>query len=126
MSIDTKPRIVVVDDDEAIRDSLLTLLKLEGWEAQAFENGQEFLDAFDPDRDKCVLLDINMPIMNGYEVIDALHTMNHKIPIVLITSVDLKRTREQLFNLGVVSILLKPLENDQLFSVISKILDSQN
>jgi len=118
----SEPKIFIVDDDEGVRDSLATLLKSEGWDVHAFENGREFLEAFDVAERGCLLLDLNMPIMGGREVVEALLARECKIPVIVITSDDNARINSGLLHLGVVKVLQKPLNHEALFEVINQVV----
>ena len=74
--------IFVVDDDEALRRSLVMLLVSLGHGVQAFSSGEAFLDAVDPKTTGCVILDLRMPGMNGAEVFDRLR--RHHSPLVVV------------------------------------------
>jgi len=115
-------KIFIVDDDESIRDSLTTLLKSEGWEVDAFENGHDFLEAYAPIKGGCLLLDLNMPIMSGHEVIKALNAKGYKIPVIVITSVEDTRIKSRLLNLGVTEVITKPLNHELLFETINQVI----
>ena len=115
-------KIYVVDDDEGVRDSLTILCKSEGWQVDAFENGREFLDAFDPAQNGCLLLDLNMPVMNGHELIKILNTRGYSIPVIVITSDEDARTKSRLLDLGVIAVFNKPLDHDLLFDTINRVV----
>lgn len=80
-----EPTIFIVDDDEAVRDSLKALLESAGLKVQAYGSGQEFLNANDPSRSGCLLLDIRMPDMSGLEVQEELVAKQDNLPIIMIT-----------------------------------------
>ena len=60
-----KPTVFIVDDDEAMRDSLGLLMKSVGFDYETYSNGQDFLDKYEVGRGGCLLLDIRMPGMDG-------------------------------------------------------------
>jgi FixJ family two-component response regulator len=120
-SVTSGSKIYVVDDDEGVRDSLTILLESEGWQVDSFENGQDFMAAYVPSTSSCLLLDLNMPVMGGREVIDALKDKGDRIPVIVITSVEDPGLRPRLQNLGVTEVLEKPLDHDLLFEVINMV-----
>ncbi len=77
--------VYIVDDDEAVRDSLQILLDAVGYETQAFSCGPDFLDACDSSFKGCVLLDVRMPQMSGLEVQERLRTICPDLPVIIIT-----------------------------------------
>ena len=80
-----KSRILVVDDEAAIRDSLRMTLEYEGYEFIGAATGQEGLALVEREAPDLVLLDVKMPGMDGLEVLDRLRSMNETLPIVVIS-----------------------------------------
>src|SRR5258707_13955719 len=80
-----KSRILVIDDEAAIRDSLRMTLEYEGYEVLAAATGQEGLTVAERDAPDLVLLDVKMPGMDGIEVLERLRNMNEALPIVMIS-----------------------------------------
>src|SRR5690349_20686080 len=80
---ETEKLVAIVDDDASVRTSLSRLLRAAGYAVAAFAGGAEFLQsAATPD---CLLLDLNMPGMNGLEVLARLEAHGRKIPTIIIT-----------------------------------------
>ena len=77
--------VYVVDDDEAVRDSLSVLLRSVGYQAQTFESAMEFLESFDADQHGCLVADIRMPGMSGLDLQTALNKDGSELPIIFIT-----------------------------------------
>jgi len=80
-----KPRILVIDDEGAIRDSLRMILEYEDYQFVGAASGQEGIAAVQRERPDLVLLDIKMPGMDGLEVLRKLHAMDETLPIVMIS-----------------------------------------
>jgi two-component system, LuxR family, response regulator FixJ len=80
-----KPTVFVVDDDEAIRDSLMLLLHAEGLLAASFASADAFLDTYRAGTPGCVIADVRMPGMTGIELMERLHAAGAAIPVILIT-----------------------------------------
>lgn len=120
----TKPPCVfVVDDDDAVRSSLRLLLKSVGQTAEAYPSAQAFLDAFDPDRPGCLVLDIRMPGMSGLELQQKLNAMHAITPIVFITGHgDVPMAVEAMQN-GAVDFIQKPFRDQDLLDRINQALD---
>lgn len=82
-------RVLVVDDDQGIRESLMDLLELEGFETACATNGQEALEALRSGPEPCVVfLDLMMPVMDGWQVLASRQSdpRLRKIPVVVITA----------------------------------------
>ena len=77
--------IYVVDDDEAVRDSLEALLSSEGFETAPCSSAEEFLRHFDPPGAACVLLDVRMPGMDGLTMLERLGGDRKGVPVVILT-----------------------------------------
>src|SRR5439155_24073442 len=84
-STSAQTRILVVDDEEYVRDLLRDILENEGCEAVVAEGGRQALSLFENGRFDAVFTDIGMPDMNGWELSRALRQRNHNIPVVVIT-----------------------------------------
>ena len=113
----SKPMIAIVDDDESVCRAMQRLVRSLGMEADTFASGQEFIDlieampSFHPD---CVVLDVQMPGMNGLEVQEQLLSSGSGLPVIFITAHDDIGAREQALAAGAVAFLRKPF-NDELF-----------
>lgn len=117
------PCVFVVDDDDAVRSSLRLLLKSVGQTAEAYPSAQAFLDAFDPDRPGCLVLDIRMPGMSGLELQQKLNAMHAITPIVFITGHgDVPMAVEAMQN-GAVDFIQKPFRDQDLLDRINQALD---
>ena len=114
--------ICIVDDDEAVRDSLQAMAEVHQLVADVFESGRKFLEAHDPAHHACVLLDLKMPEMSGLEVLKSLKTRESSTPVVLMTAVIGSITEEQARQAGAVALLEKPIRHQQLVDTIRPIL----
>jgi FixJ family two-component response regulator len=113
----SKPLIAIVDDDESVCRAMKRLVRSLGMEANAFSSGQEFIDlietmpSFQPD---CVVLDVQMPGMNGLEVQERLASSGNRLPVIFITAHDEAGVRDRALAAGAVAFLRKPF-NDESF-----------
>ncbi len=82
---DVEPTIFIVDDDDAMRESLDELISAMRLKTRCFESAESFLQAYNSDCLGCVILDIHMPGMNGIELQDYLISVNSQLPIIIIT-----------------------------------------
>jgi FixJ family two-component response regulator len=113
----TKPLIAIVDDDESVCRAIRRLVRSLGMEAEAFTSGRDFIElmdampSFQPD---CLVLDVQMPGMNGLDVQEELASRNSPLPIVFITAHDELGVRERVLSAGALAFLCKPFK-DELF-----------
>lgn len=80
-----KQTVFVIDDDDMVRKSLVRSLKKRGFEVEAYQSAEAFLERFDENKTGCVVLDYGMPGMNGLELQEKLMSENLLIPIIFIT-----------------------------------------
>jgi len=117
----TKPKILLVDDDPAIRQILVRLLTEEDYLVLTAANGVEALALTGPANFDLVLLDLNMPVKDGWETYEQLSSHNPLLPIILITA-----RPNQFFPAlasGVGALLEKPLNFTELFHTIHELLE---
>jgi FixJ family two-component response regulator len=81
----TEPRVYIIDDDEAMRDSLKWLLESRGLEVELYASGEEFLKAFDSSFCGCLVLDVRMPGMSGLDLYEQLQVRASTLPVIFIT-----------------------------------------
>ena len=116
--------VVVVDDDESVRESLPDLLKEFGLTVLTFSSAEEFLASGSLGRTSCLLLDIAMPGMTGLDLQQELNRREQKIPIIFITARRDDSTRKRVLEQGAVDILLKPFSDTALRQALSKAMGS--
>ena len=80
------PLISVVDDDQSVRESLARLIRSVGFSVKVFGSAEEFLSGSDSRQADCLILDIRMPGMNGFELQRELSTTNRELPVIFITA----------------------------------------
>lgn len=115
--------VFLVDDDEDIRRTLSRALKRRGFEVEAFASAQEFLDAFEPDRPGCLVLDYGMPGMTGLELQDHLNEAGATIPIIFITGHGGVPESVRAIRSGAVDFLEKPFRQSVLIEQIQAAFD---
>jgi len=113
--------IVIVDDDEAVRDSLRFSLIVEGFAVRTFAGGQQLLSESPLPAGDCFVVDQNMPDMDGLDLIAELRTRNLTAPAILITSHPNAAVREQAAAAGV-PIVEKPLLDFALMDSVRRSL----
>ncbi len=116
-------RIVVVDDNPQIRDMLEDLLTEDGYEVTVAENGAEGLEAVKKVKPHLILLDIDMPDMNGVETLKRIRELDTRVGVVMITGNNTMEMMEQCRSHGAYDYLTKPFDLEYLkFCVYSKVL----
>ena len=114
------PAIVVIDDDTSVRRALQRLLQSAGFTVETFATAREFLDAPYWAQTACLVLDIHLPGMSGFELQEYLAVSGVPIPIVFITALDDVSTRERVNSAGAAGYLRKPFDQDTLIEAISR------
>jgi two-component system, NtrC family, nitrogen regulation response regulator NtrX len=119
-----RSRILVVDDEVAIRDSLKMTLEYAGYECIGAATGQEGLALAEREMPDVVLLDIKMPGMDGMDVLSRLRSMNDALPVVMISGHGTTSTAVEAIKKGAVDFLDKPFEStDRLLVTIGNALE---
>jgi FixJ family two-component response regulator len=120
--IDKQPRVFVVDDNAMIREALVGLLESEGIEVQAYPSANDFIDAYQADSPGCLLLDIDMPGIDGLKLQDLLAEMHLRIPIIFLTGLGSVPKTIQAFRKGAFDLLEKPPSAEMLLERIKEAL----
>ena len=114
----SKGNVYVIDDDEAMRDSLHFLLDSAGFSVTLFDNAQGFLDALPALPFGCVVSDVRMPGIDGIELLKRLKAQNTPFPILIMTGHGDVPLAVEAMKLGAVDFLEKPFEDDRLTAMI--------
>jgi FixJ family two-component response regulator len=110
--------IAVVDDEESIRKALTRLLQSAGLDVQSFHSGITFLASIGTQRPDCVVLDLHMPTMNGFEVQARLAETIEPVPVVIITGHDSAETHNRALAGRPIAYLRKPVDDQTLLDAI--------
>lgn len=113
----TPPKILLLDDDPAVRASLQFTLELQGFEVETFASAEALTAFAGPDEPACFILDYRLPGIDGLSLLEALRRLGVAAPAIIITSNPSRGVRERAAALG--SMLIeKPLLGDELISAI--------
>jgi two-component system response regulator FixJ len=115
--------VYVVDDEPAVRHSLEALLRSVGLCVQTFASAREFLAA-PVKRRACLLLDIRMPDMDGFQLQKLLAGTDHDLPTIIITGDANEETRRRFLEAGAVSFFHKPFDDEELLQAIYSAITS--
>jgi two-component system response regulator FixJ len=113
----------VVDDDDAMRHSLLFLLECDGIEARAYESALAFLERLATMERGCIVTDIRMPGMSGLELVKRLKEEGISDPVIVITGHGDVPMAVEAMKAGVTDFLEKPFDDQQLLSAVRRALD---
>ena len=122
MNADPAPTVFVVDDDPSIRRALTRVIQSVGLATETYPGAQPFLDAYQPARPGCLVLDIRMPHLDGLELQALLDRQGFEIPIIFITGHGDVRTSVRAMKLGAVDFLQKPFSDQDLLEAIKRAL----
>jgi len=117
-----KPVVAVLDDEPELRKALRRLLTGRGFCVEEYDRGSDFLAALDSRPLDCVLLDLHMPEVNGFNVLKAFQSRHIPTPVIVITAHDEPGTAERVRLLGAAGYLKKPVDRDALLSAINGVL----
>ena len=112
------PLISIVDDDEALRNSLDDLVQSIGFRTQGFPSAEEFLNSSQARDTACLILDVRMPGMNGLDLQRRIVVTGWRIPIIFITSHADDNARARALEAGAVAFLHKPFREEELLRAI--------
>lgn len=115
-------KVYVVDDDDAVRDSLVALIESHGLDVEVFRSGDEFLRRVSPTSRGCLLLDLHLPIVGGLEVLSALRSKGIDIPVILITGGGDGTMATRARQIGAWLVMEKPLNYKELLENITRAL----
>ncbi len=118
--------VFVVDDDEAVRDSLTLLLRSVGLAVDAFGSATEFLSSYDPAAPGCLILDVRLPGMSGLELQQQLTSDGADLPIVFITGHGDVPMAVRAMRSGAVDFLQKPFSDQDLLDRVQQALSEQS
>ena len=117
------PLIAVIDDDEAIRDAIQSLLRSVGFRAAVFASAEDFLQADQRQAMACLIVDICMPRMSGLELQRQLAAAHRLVPIIVITAHGDTEMRARALREGAVAFFDKPFNNEVLLEAVRAQLD---
>jgi two-component system response regulator FixJ len=115
----------VIDDDEAMRDSLSFLLDIQGFETRVYDSAITFLEALPSLSGGCVLTDVRMPGLSGLELIEQLRALGQDLPVVVMTGHGDVPMAVDAMKAGVIDFIEKPFADDVLLRAVRNALDRQ-
>lgn len=120
----TQPTVYVVDDDPSIRDAIRCVVESISLPVETFASCEEFLDVYAPGAPGCLVLDVRLPGMGGFELQDKLAAESIGIPIILITGYGEVSMAVRAIKNGAMDFLTKPFGDQDLLDAVRQALDS--
>lgn len=125
MSI-SEPTVFIIDDDAAVRDSLMLMIAQEGIAVTTFDSGKAFLESYQPECLGCAVVDIHMPGMDGMQLQEELLRRDIRLPVIFLTGHGDIPMSVKAVKAGAVDFLTKPVTRDVLLAPIrAAILESR-
>jgi len=122
----TRGTVILVDDDPSVRKALQRLIQTAGFAVESFADAASYLASKLPPPPACMVLDIRMPAMTGFELKEAIAGTPRALPVVFITGHGDERVRSQALEAGAVDVLFKPIDEEELVSAIEKALEARH
>ena len=120
MSSSDKRRVVVVDDDASMSQALERILRLGGYAPITFSSAEALLEAGAAQRADCLVLDIHLPGLSGFELYARLATMGAQPPVIFMTAYDEPETRGEANSAGAAAYFTKPFSGNDLVAAIKQ------
>lgn len=115
--------VCIVDDDEAVRESMAALLESAGFKAQTFASGNEFLESPDLLKAGCLILDVRMPGLSGLEVQQKLANKQHAMPVIIVTGHGDLPMAVKAMKVGATDFIEKPFDGAVIIESVRSALD---
>ncbi len=125
MAENKEVKALVVDDSALNRQVIVEYLRHKGITTIEAEDGEQALEKIESEKPDVILLDLIMPIMDGFEVLEHLKQNNNQIPVIVITAYLKGNTFQRCIELGAKGFLNKPVKMQELFNLVSQYIDQQ-
>ena len=122
MIVRNTPVISIVDDDEAVRLALRSLVRSLGYVSNVFSSAEEFLESPDLNETSCLISDVQMPGMSGIELQSRLNRLDCRTPVIFVTAFPDERNRARALEAGAIGFMEKPFEGRALIELIETAL----
>ena len=120
--IETKPALILVEDDLSVLRALRRLMLSAGFQVMAFDRPRAVLDSELPKTDACLIVDVHLPEMNGVQLCETLAASGCRLPVIMITGRLDEATHELTHRAKAVAVLFKPFTREALLEAISEAL----
>jgi two-component system CheB/CheR fusion protein len=116
-------RIIVIDDDDKVREAIRTVLEDDGRVVESYASSEAFLEAFDPGKSACLLIDAYLPGMSGLGLLEKLHDEGHRLPAIMITGEADVPMAVKAMKAGALDFIEKPIGRPELIASIERALE---
>jgi two-component system chemotaxis response regulator CheY len=118
--------VLTIDDSPSVRKLVEFALKLKGFEVDSAEDGQEGLERMREERFDAIVLDVNMPRMDGLEFLRRIRAdqLYASIPVIMLTTEGQERDKDKAIELGATAYIVKPFKPTQLLELVDEVLAS--
>ncbi len=114
--------VSIVDDDESLRRSVRNLLSSVGFHVETFDSAEAFMQSAERGRTGCLVLDLRMPRMSGFDLLGHLAATGSRIPVIILTAHGDDEARRRTLEAGAVAYLGKPFHGEALLGAVRKAL----
>jgi two-component system, chemotaxis family, CheB/CheR fusion protein len=115
--------VFLIDDDDALRDTMREIIEQDGRSVEAFATGESFLEAYRPGRPGCLLVDARLPGLGGLGVLQLLKVEHHDLPAIMITGYGEVSMAVEAMKAGAIDFIEKPFRRDDLLASIDRALE---
>lgn len=112
--------ILIIDDEQAFLETIITRLRMRGIEAHGAESGEKALDLMRENEFDAVILDVSMPGMDGVATLRELRKINPSVPVIMLTGHATLETADKGMQLGAFDYMLKPCPMDELLDKVAE------
>jgi two-component system response regulator FixJ len=117
-------RVHIIDDDEAVRDSLSFLLRTAAFDVAAYQSATHFLEALTKDIEGCVITDMRMPDLSGLDLLRQLRSASFALPVIMITGHGDIQLAVEAMKAGAVDFLEKPFDDERVLAAVRTALEN--
>ena len=121
----TSPLVAIIDDDNALCSSLVDLLRSIGYRAEPHYSAETFLTSANLLNSHCIVADVHMPGMSGFDLVRKLHEQGITTPVILITALPGKHLDDEAISVGAFCLLRKPFDTDSLLDCVERSLPDE-
>jgi FixJ family two-component response regulator len=113
--------VILVEDDASVREAIERLLALAGFECRAYGSAEALLAVKPPVNANCVVSDLRLPAMSGFDLLACLRSRGDRTPLILVTAHDVPGLRDEALKLGAADYLAKPFRGTALLDAIRRV-----
>jgi FixJ family two-component response regulator len=117
--------IYIIDDDESVRRAFLILMQSAEFDSQAFPSPEKFFESVTLTDHDCIILDLRMPGMNGFDFLRELALRKKKVPVIVVSAFDDAQNRQLAQKLGAIAFFRKPVDSQALIDTINWVFEGK-